>query len=76
MSQVLSTVVGLATIFKQCLVPFCLRCFVLHVFLGRQMKPEAGLNELLNIYNSAKVLNIKEPTPGMWKIKVRQVLYK
>ncbi|XP_040215726.1 hemicentin-1 isoform X1 [Rana temporaria] len=37
--------------------------------LGRQMKPETGLNELLNIYNSAKVLNIKEPIPGMWKIK-------
>ncbi|XP_018408468.1 PREDICTED: hemicentin-1 [Nanorana parkeri] len=37
--------------------------------LGRQMNPETGLNELLNIHNSAKVLNIKEPTPGMWKIK-------
>ncbi|KAM5147900.1 hemicentin-1 [Mantella aurantiaca] len=37
--------------------------------LGRPMKPETGLNELLNIHNSAKVLNIKDPTPGMWKIK-------
>ncbi|XP_068096243.1 hemicentin-1 isoform X2 [Hyperolius riggenbachi] len=37
--------------------------------LGRQMKPETGLNELLNIHNSAKVLNIKEPASGTWKIK-------
>ncbi|XP_075038771.1 hemicentin-1 [Mixophyes fleayi] len=37
--------------------------------LGRQMKLETGLNELLNIFNSAKVLNVKEPAPGMWKIK-------
>ncbi|KAM3915384.1 hemicentin-1 [Leptodactylus fuscus] len=37
--------------------------------LGKQMKPETGLNELLNIFNSAKVLNIKEPVPGTWKIK-------
>ncbi|CAH2311914.1 hemicentin-1 isoform X2 [Pelobates cultripes] len=37
--------------------------------LGKQVKSENGLNELLNIYNSAKVLNIKEPLSGMWKIK-------
>ncbi|XP_040264776.1 hemicentin-1 isoform X1 [Bufo bufo] len=37
--------------------------------LGKQMKPDTGLNELLNIFNSAKVLNIKEPVPGIWKIK-------
>ncbi|XP_075689566.1 hemicentin-1 [Rhinoderma darwinii] len=37
--------------------------------IGKQIKPETGLNELLNIFNSAKVLNIKEPVPGTWKIK-------
>nr|DBA18217.1 TPA: hypothetical protein GDO54_016492 [Pyxicephalus adspersus] len=37
--------------------------------VGKKIQPETGLNELLNIHNSAKVLNIKEPTPGMWKIK-------
>ncbi|KAM4642152.1 hemicentin-1 [Discoglossus pictus] len=36
---------------------------------GKQMKTETGLNELLNIHNSAKVLNIKDPVPGLWKIK-------
>ncbi|XP_063796284.1 hemicentin-1 isoform X2 [Pseudophryne corroboree] len=41
----------------------------LHDPLGRQMKLETGLNELLNIFNSAKVLNVKEPVAGMWKIK-------
>uniref|UniRef100_A0A8C8RXS5 Hemicentin 1 n=1 Tax=Pelusios castaneus TaxID=367368 RepID=A0A8C8RXS5_9SAUR len=29
----------------------------------------SGLNELLNIHNSAKVVNIKDPEPGMWMIK-------
>ncbi|KAM9324527.1 hemicentin-1 [Gastrophryne carolinensis] len=37
--------------------------------LGRQMSSELGLNELLNIHNSAKVVNIKEPASGIWKIK-------
>ncbi|XP_073439014.1 hemicentin-1 [Dendrobates tinctorius] len=37
--------------------------------VGKQIKPETGLNELLNIFNSAKVLNIKEPAAGTWKIK-------
>ncbi|KAM8931068.1 hemicentin-1 [Pelodytes ibericus] len=36
---------------------------------GKQIKTDNGLNELLNIFNSAKVLNVKEPVPGMWKIK-------
>eukprot|EP00079_Xenopus_tropicalis_P024320 XP_012816895.1 PREDICTED: hemicentin-1 [Xenopus tropicalis] len=36
---------------------------------GKRMTPETGLNELLNIFNSAKVINMKEPVPGMWKIK-------
>lgn len=29
-----------------------------------------GLTELLHIPNSAKVVNIKDPRPGMWSIKV------
>ncbi|KAM4722858.1 hemicentin-1 [Rhinophrynus dorsalis] len=37
--------------------------------LGRRITTGTGLNELLNIHNSAKVLNIKEPVPGVWKIK-------
>uniref|UniRef100_A0ABM5GDB4 Hemicentin-1 n=1 Tax=Pogona vitticeps TaxID=103695 RepID=A0ABM5GDB4_9SAUR len=37
--------------------------------LGKLMKKGSGLNELLNIENSAKVLNVKDPEPGMWTIK-------
>ncbi|KAG8556198.1 hypothetical protein GDO81_017962 [Engystomops pustulosus] len=37
--------------------------------LGMNIKQDSGLNELLNIFNSAKVLNVKEPEPGTWKIK-------
>ncbi|KAG8436526.1 hypothetical protein GDO86_007581 [Hymenochirus boettgeri] len=40
---------------------------------GKRMKPETGVIELLNIFNSAKVLNIKEPVPGMWKIKTSSI---
>lgn len=28
------------------------------------------MNELLNIHNSAKVVNVKEPEAGMWTVKV------
>ncbi|XP_038613568.1 hemicentin-1 [Tachyglossus aculeatus] len=38
--------------------------------LGKLIKKGFGLNELLNIHNSAKVVNVKEPEPGMWTIKI------
>uniref|UniRef100_A0A8D2KTM3 Hemicentin 1 n=1 Tax=Varanus komodoensis TaxID=61221 RepID=A0A8D2KTM3_VARKO len=40
-----------------------------HDPLGKLLKKGSGLNELLNIENSAKVVNIKDPEPGMWTIK-------
>ncbi|CAK6971319.1 hemicentin-1 [Scomber scombrus] len=36
---------------------------------GKVVGKSEGLTELLNIPNSAKVLNIKDPQPGMWTIK-------
>ncbi|XP_039591708.1 hemicentin-1 isoform X2 [Polypterus senegalus] len=36
---------------------------------GKLIKKGAGLNELLHIPNSAKVVNVKDPNPGMWSIK-------
>ncbi|KAJ7411319.1 hypothetical protein WISP_103122 [Willisornis vidua] len=41
----------------------------IHNPLGKQLNKESGLNELLNIHNSAKVVNVKDPAPGMWTIK-------
>lgn len=38
--------------------------------LGKLIKKGFGLNELLNIHNSAKVVNVKEPEAGMWTVKV------
>ncbi|XP_060132638.1 hemicentin-1 isoform X1 [Zootoca vivipara] len=40
-----------------------------HDPLGKPIKKGSGLNELLNIENSAMVVNIKEPAPGTWTIK-------
>ncbi|XP_008572461.1 PREDICTED: hemicentin-1-like [Galeopterus variegatus] len=37
--------------------------------LGKLIKKGFGLNELLNIHNSAKVVNVKEPEIGMWTVK-------
>ncbi|KAM6165457.1 hemicentin-1 [Erethizon dorsatum] len=37
--------------------------------LGKLIKKGFGLNELLNIQNSAKVVNVKEPEAGMWTVK-------
>ncbi|XP_034866567.1 hemicentin-1 isoform X2 [Mirounga leonina] len=37
--------------------------------LGKLIKKGFGLNELLNIHNSAKVVNVKEPQAGMWTVK-------
>uniref|UniRef100_A0A8C2MET6 Hemicentin-1 n=1 Tax=Cricetulus griseus TaxID=10029 RepID=A0A8C2MET6_CRIGR len=36
---------------------------------GKLIKKGFGLNELLNIHNSAKVVNVKEPEAGMWTVK-------
>ncbi|KAK4820389.1 hypothetical protein QYF61_025563 [Mycteria americana] len=36
---------------------------------SKQISKGSGLNELLNIHNSAKVVNVKDPEPGMWTIK-------
>ncbi|XP_060630493.2 hemicentin-1 isoform X1 [Anolis sagrei] len=40
-----------------------------HDALGKPIKKGSGLKELLNIENSAKVVNIKDPAPGTWTIK-------
>lgn len=45
--------------------------FFLFFFLGRVVGVEQGLKELLNIPNSARVVNLKFPRPGAWKLKVR-----
>ncbi|XP_006907796.1 hemicentin-1 isoform X1 [Pteropus alecto] len=37
--------------------------------LGKLIKKGFGLKELLNIHNSAKVVNVKEPEAGMWAVK-------
>ncbi|XP_074858282.1 hemicentin-1 isoform X3 [Carettochelys insculpta] len=42
----------------------------IHNPLGKQIMKGSGLNELLNIHNSAKVVNVKDPEPGMWTIKI------
>lgn len=39
-------------------------------FLGRVVGEKQGLKELLNIPNSARVINLKFPRPGSWKLKV------
>ncbi|NXJ63832.1 HMCN1 protein, partial [Rostratula benghalensis] len=41
----------------------------IHDPLGEQISKGSGLNELLNIHNSAKVVNVKDPEPGTWTIK-------
>uniref|UniRef100_A0A8B9QFV8 Ig-like domain-containing protein n=1 Tax=Apteryx owenii TaxID=8824 RepID=A0A8B9QFV8_APTOW len=38
--------------------------------LGEVISKGSGLNELLNIHNSAKVVNVKDPEPGTWTVKV------
>ncbi|XP_020958298.1 hemicentin-1 isoform X2 [Sus scrofa] len=37
--------------------------------LGKLIKKGFGLTELLNIHNSAKVVNVKEPEAGIWTVK-------
>lgn len=39
-------------------------------FTGKLIGNKDGLTELLHIPNSAKILNLKDPEPGMWSIKV------
>ncbi|NXY61032.1 HMCN1 protein, partial [Callaeas wilsoni] len=41
----------------------------IHNPLGEQLSKGSGLNELLNIHNSAQVVNVKDPEPGTWTIK-------
>ncbi|XP_064928861.1 hemicentin-1 isoform X2 [Columba livia] len=41
----------------------------IHDPLGKRISKGSGLNELLNIHNSAKVVNVKDPEPGTWTIK-------
>ncbi|XP_061239478.1 hemicentin-1 isoform X3 [Bos javanicus] len=41
----------------------------IHNPLGKLIKKGFGLNELLNIHNSAKVVNVKEPEAGIWTVK-------
>nr|XP_014344645.1 PREDICTED: hemicentin-1 [Latimeria chalumnae] len=36
---------------------------------GKLIKKGTGLIELLNIPNSARIVNVKDPEPGMWTIK-------
>lgn len=50
---------------------FHIRKLILHLLLvGRVVGVEQGLKELLNIPNSARVVNLKFPRPGAWKLKV------
>ncbi|NXH90756.1 HMCN1 protein, partial [Edolisoma coerulescens] len=41
----------------------------IHNPLGEHLSKGSGLTELLNIHNSAKVVNVKDPEPGTWTIK-------
>ncbi len=43
--------------------------------LGKIVGKSDGLTELLHIPNSAKVVNIKDPQPGMWSIKVNNSFF-
>lgn len=45
-------------------------CYLYMCLSGKLIKKGFGLNELLNIHNSAKVVNVKEPEAGMWTVKV------
>lgn len=49
-------------------VVMCCDCNV----TGRRIEKSQGLNELLHIPNSARVINVKDPKPGMWAIKVNE----
>lgn len=42
---------------------------------GKLVGKSDGLTELLHIPNSAKVVNIKDPGPGMWSIKVNYLFF-
>lgn len=52
-------------------VVYKIKClFFLTYVIGKPVRKGSGLNELLNIENSAKVVNIKDPGSGTWTIKV------
>ncbi len=56
---------------KQAKAYFTLRSFCSSaLFLGRVVGVDQGLKELLNIPNSARIVNLKFPRPGAWKLKV------
>lgn len=42
---------------------------------GKLVGKSDGLTELLHIPNSAKVVNIKDPQPGMWSIQVNTSVF-
>lgn len=42
---------------------------------GKIVGKSDGLTELLHIPNSARVVSIKDPQPGMWSIKVNNSLF-
>lgn len=65
-SEIKKNIVLSLFIFKQ----YSLAVVCLFVYFGKQISKGLGLNELLNIHNSAKVVNVKDPDPGTWTIKV------
>lgn len=66
-----NNVVFILWVFFKSICVFTEYCIYSLFFLGKQIGKGSGLNELLNIHNSAKVVNVKDPVPGTWTIKVK-----